>query len=198
MSITSLHILVDFDDVVYPWGDTAHRLCEEAGITNGNVITQWEMNVDYGCTPEAVWDVLEVGTHDGSLYASRPIDGALTQLQRLANHDHRIHIVTARGFGRTGALVEAITRDYIREWGVPFHSLTFTKDKTLGGTFRPDLAVDDGEHNYQVLDDFGVPVFLMDRPHNQTFHTHNGQAVRRVKNLTEFTDLALTIGRGTA
>lgn len=180
-----LDIIVDYDDVLYPWSTRAHQRCEAAGITNGKVVTQWHMWEDYGCTADELWEVLRAATLDGSLYDAPMIPGALIQVHRLRNLGHRVHIVTARGFGENGELIQAITRDQIRSENVPLDSLTFAKDKAavaaeLGAYV---VAVDDGLHNYDALDAAGVHVSLMDACHNQ-----HRQDVRRVMSMQQFAD----------
>ena len=72
-----LVIMLDIDDVLYPWFNTAQRLCEAAGITNGKTATQWEMWLDYGCSKEDWLKVVYRGALDGDLYAEKPFPGVV-------------------------------------------------------------------------------------------------------------------------
>jgi hypothetical protein len=185
MKGATLDLLVDYDDVLYPWSTRAHELCVAAGITNGKTVTQWHMWEDYGCESEVLWEVLRAGTLDGTLYDAPMIPGAIIQLHRLRNLGHRVHIVTARGFGEHGELIQAITRDQIRSENVPLDSLTFAKDKAAVAAELGErvAAVDDGFHNYDALDAAGAHVSLMDACHNQS-----RQDVRRVMSMKQWAD----------
>ena len=182
MSRKTYDVIFDYDDIVYPWSRRAHELCEAAGITNGKQVTQWEMWRDYGCEEQVLWDVLGEATVSGALYDAPLIPGVTAQMRRLRGYGHRVHIVTARGFGPHGDLIESITREQIRHHHIPMDSLTFSKDKTV---VEADFALDDGYHNYTALNDAGVLVFLMDMPHNQAFEA------RRVHSAQEFADIVL-------
>ena len=184
MSRTTYEIVFDYDDIIYPWSNRAHKLCVEAGTTGGNEVDRWRIWESYGCEEQVFWDVLSSATVSGELYDDAPISGVLAQMQRLRGHGHRIHIVTARGFGQHGALIQALTREQVRNWNVPMDSLTFSQDKTV---VPAHFAIDDGLHNYWPLDEAGVMVFLMDMWHNQIVPA----PVRRVKSVREFADLVL-------
>jgi len=184
----SFDILIDFDDVLYAWSNRAHAVCEKAGITNGKTIDRWHFWESYGCTEEEVWSALRSATISGWLYDGPLIPGALGQLRRLRYMGHRIHIVTARGFGEHGELIESMTREQIRNWNVPLDSLTFAKDKTQVSV---DFALDDGTHNYEALDQAGVLVYLMDQPHNRAYAPQ--KPVRRVSTVKEFVDRVTAI-----
>lgn len=185
MTRTTFDVLVDVDDVLFPFSTRAHAICERAGITNGKVITQWNMHLDYGITSEALWAVLGAATVSGELYDAPAIPGALRQLRRLRSHGHRVHVATARGFGEHGELVQSITRDWLRSEGVPLDSVHFVKDKTV---VPAHFAIDDGIHNYQALDEAGVMVWLHSQPHNQSF-----EGARRVSSVEEFVNNVLHV-----
>ena len=44
----SLTVTVDIDDVIYPWYDTAHQVCTDAGISNGVTPRSWVVHEEYG------------------------------------------------------------------------------------------------------------------------------------------------------
>lgn len=183
--MTTYDLIVDFDDVIYPWSQTAHEICERAGITNGNEIDCWEFWRSYGCEEREVWDVLGEATISRELYVAEPIPGAIEQLERIQSYGHRLHIVTARGFGQHGETVKEATHEHVEKWAVPHDSLHFEKDKTkVAGEF----AIDDGLHNYYNLLDDGRRPFLMDTPHNQSDKT-----AWRVRSMREFADIILSV-----
>lgn len=175
-------VLVDYDDVLYPWSKRAHELCSQAGITNGHEIDRWHFWESYGCSEEAVWEVLRKHTLTAELYDAPLIPNTLSQLRRLRYAGHRVHIVTARGFGEMGELIELFTRNQIVQEGVPFDTLTFAKDKAaaaldLGASF----ALDDGTHNFEALREVGVVAVLQDAVHNQDYETPVGLRVSSVE-----------------
>lgn len=163
-----MRILVDIDDVLFPWFHNAHTLCEEAGITNGITPSQWECWLDYGCTMDTWLQVMEAGTLDGRLYGGDPYPGAVNALQALHDAGHSLHLVTARGFFAHGDLIRAHTVEWLATNAIPHDSLTFSKDKTFA---RVDVAIDDSVKNVVALEAAGVPTCLMDAPHNRK-HSH--------------------------
>lgn len=176
--------MVDWDDVGYAWSETAHALCERAGITNGNTIKSWAFHEDYGITKEELWEVLDSDLD--FLYTQPIIPGTTAALNRIRNLGHRVHIVTARGFGPNGDAIRLYTHEQMIRENVPLDTLTFTKDKAAEGFFH--YAVDDGVHNYEALNGVGTMVYLLTQPHNV-----NEPNVRRVKNLGEFADIITTV-----
>lgn len=185
----SFEIMVDVDDVLMPWADEIHRRCHLAGLHDGTKPWKtWHMWEDYGCSKEAWLDVVDAATIDG-LYHTPPVPGSVEGIRRLYWEGHGIRVVTARGFMAHAEEIRRWTEEYLEEWAIPHHSLTFAHDKVdaqveLGVHF--DFAIDDGVHNYEALDSAGVAVYLQDRPHNQTF-----DAERRVQSVGDFVDIVL-------
>jgi hypothetical protein len=175
---------VDIDDVLMPWADTAHGICEAAGITNGATITHWEFWKDYGCDPQTVWDLLDHATVHGGLYDAAPYDGAADALQRLTDAGHTVHLVTARGFLANGPLIRQLTCAWLDQWSIPHDSLTFATDKRV---VPVDHFIDDSLRNYDQLDSAGVDVHLLTRSHNQVTPCHR----RRVDSLAQFVELVI-------
>jgi FMN phosphatase YigB (HAD superfamily) len=178
-----MRILVDVDDVLFPWFDKAHAACERAGITNGVTPSQWECFKDYGVTLDEWLAVMETATLDGSLYRGMPYPGAIEALHRLREAGHSLHIVTARGFFQHGDLIRRHTVEWLTDNNVPHDSLTFIKDKTL---MRVDIAVDDSLKNVTALRDAGVRTWLVDAPHNRDVVDD-----LRVSSVAEFADIVL-------
>ncbi|HKY58351.1 MAG TPA: hypothetical protein VJL80_09960 [Aeromicrobium sp.] len=166
--MSGLRIGVDVDDVLFPWFEKAHAACERAGITNGITPATWECWKDYGCTLDDWLAVMEKVTLDGSLYAGDPYPGVRDALAQLVDAGHTVHFVTARGFFKHGDLIKRMTVEWINDYDLPHHSLTFTKDKTV---MRLDVAVDDSVKNVTDLTAAQVRVCMVDAPHN-TGHQH--------------------------
>ncbi|TCC19929.1 hypothetical protein [Kribbella sindirgiensis] len=164
-----MKIGVDIDDVIYPFMDTAHKLCEEAGITNGRQVDAWHMWESYGCTRKEFMAVMDAATLTGELYDALPIESAQWALKDLADAGHEIHLVTARGFGwNHGRLVRYLTERWVKEWQIPHASLTFAQDKApVALKLGLEMFIDDRVKNYDELDVAGVNVWLLHAPHNE-------------------------------
>lgn len=185
MTTDELRIGLDIDDVLFPWSDHAHRAATRAGITNGRTITQWSMHLDYGCTPDTFWDVINQAYLGGMLLRD-PYPGVTDLLQAARAAGHTIHLVTARGF--EGHLAPMIRRHTI-EWAqqIPHDTLTFAKDKTVVDT---DVFLDDNADTVAALRHYGTDAYLRDQLHNQAADP----TLPRVTDLQHFLDLAVSGG----
>lgn len=193
--MTAFDIMVDYDDVVFPWSDIMHEWSGKHGLHDGTgTWKSWTPWVDYGCSKAEWLDAVGAATLAGVYADTPPMPGSVEALRRLYIAGHRLHIVTARGFVMEGgpdntAQIREWTYQHVWEFAVPYHTLTFSKDKAgaqqeLGVNF--DFAIDDGVHNYEALDEAGVPVYILTRPHNADF-----PAERRVNTVDEFADMIL-------
>lgn len=188
-----LHVGVDIDDVLHPWGAGAHALCEAAGITQGRLYSGWRMWEDYGCTKDEWLAVINRAVLEGGLYDIPPIPGSVEALRRLHFAGHQIHLVTARGFFENGELIKQHTYEWVEEFAVPHRTLTFAKDKPAAvaelriGGFPISHFVDDGVHNFEALETVqDLDVRLLTAPHNGSFYTPF-----RIETMDEFADLVL-------
>ena len=183
-----LSIVIDIDDVLFPWYDNAHRVCEAAGLTNGVIPKTWQVFEEYGCTAEQWWATLREATVDGSLYLGDPYPGAVNALWRLEAAGHHLHLVTARGTHTPDpelrGLIEAATHRWVAEWHLPYDSLTFSADKTV---VPADFGVDDNVGNYDALERAGVASFLVNRSWNEP----HDDGRRRVDSLAAFAAIIL-------
>lgn len=190
VAIPTYDIMVDYDDVVMPWAQVVHDKCAALGLHDGSKPwSSWHMWEDYGCSKEEWENAVIAATADGLYTNTDPFPGAIEGLRRLFWSGHRIHIVTARGFMENAENIRRWTVDHVLQYGVPHHTLTFSKNKVdsmheLGVTF--DFAIDDGAHNVDILAEAGVNVFMHNQPHNAR-HPHP----MRVNSLWEFADMVL-------
>jgi hypothetical protein len=177
------NLIIDFDDVIYPFCDGIMAVLAKEGITGA--ITQWALENDFGIEREAFWEMVYQPKHHETLFLQRIKAGVMDQMRRLRYAGHRIHIVTAR----TNPTSEHFCREVVRRENVPFDSLTFTKDKApMVAELNASFALDDGPHNYTALDEAGCNAYLMDAPHNQQFDAWN---VRRVESMKDFANTVL-------
>lgn len=178
-----MRVGIDIDDVLYPWYDVAHRVCEAAGITNGVTPETWAPHEEYGCTDVEWLDALGAATLSGELYNAEPFAGVVDELARLHAAGHTIHLVTARGFMQHGTQIRDATVHWLAKWQIPHDSLTFARDKRAVVT---DVFLDDAPHNYDQLVDH-TEVWLLPARHNAA----HIEGRRSIASLREFVDLVL-------
>lgn len=187
-----MKIGVDIDEPMYPCARRMHELSVEAGITNGKTWTCWTPWVDYGCSSETWLEVMSEGILNGDLYDEPPLPGTQKQLQRLLDAGHTVHLVTARASFIHGEIIMRDTTEWLPVWGIPYTTLTFSKDKTVVPT---DWFIDDNLENFEALVAAGTRAVLLNAPHNQPGLTSSGQTRychrRRVDTLEQFVDLVL-------
>lgn len=185
MTKPTYDILLDFDDVIYPFCDGLEKVLADEGIY-GN-ITQWEVHKDYGMSVEEFWDLVYQPKHEETLYMQRIDLETLTAMRRLRYQGHRLHIVTSRIHPRAiRYCYEVLSRDAIR-----VDTVDFARDKApFVQEYNAEFSIDDHVRHYENYNQWGHLNYLMDRPHNIGFQgTEDDPSVRRVQNLTEFANL---------
>lgn len=207
-------VMFDYDDVVFPTMYSIHDLAREAGLHNGDVEPSWSGWERYTlpdgtpCPPEVYWDLWSDFAVRGGYLNTPPIPEAAEAMRRLYFAGHRIHIVTARGFMAHATDIRRWTLEHTEEFGIPWHTLTFAKDKPAAmadvfkaspnpgngckGTF--DYAIDDSPKNFEALFDAGVESFLLDHAHNVDYVHPMDKWIwgkYRVGSVTEFVDMIL-------
>lgn len=183
-----MNIIVDIDDCLMPWAEKVHQACAAAGITGGKDYASWHMWEDYGCTKEAWLEVVDGLVVPGGIYHEPPYPGAVEALRRLLWADHRIFLVTARGFMEHADEIRAWTTEWVEEFAVP-GELIFSKQKDqVARLVRADRAVDDGFHNWEAMTNAGVLTYMVNQPHNQSAPV---PPELRVDTVVEFVDRIL-------
>lgn len=189
-----IHAMIDIDDVLFPWADSIHQRAHIAGLHDGTKpYSSWSMWEDYGCSKEAWLEVVDKATADG-MYHEPPMPGQVEALRRLWWEGVQIHLVTARGFMAYADEIRAWTHDWVEEFAVPHHTLSFAKDKVaeqavLGVRF--DYAIDDGVHNFVALREDGIRALLVDRPHNQNLKVAWHPYGERITGMDDFANIIL-------
>lgn len=193
-------LMVDIDDVLFPWADGIHERAGAAGLHQGQPYTQWSMWEDYLCSKEDWMRVVGEAAEDGFYVDTPPMPGSIEALRRLHWAGDRIHLVTARGFPWPGAehdhseVIKEWTQEWVWEHAVPHATLTFAKDKVAAmhelGVFF-DFAIDDGPHNFEALRAAGVKAYLLDRPHNRSFEVCDAPIGERVNSVDQWADIIL-------
>lgn len=183
----SLNLMVDIDDVLFPLIDSIHAIAVEEGLHDGSTGPEWAGWELYGCTEERYWDLWATFSIRKGYLETPPIQRQVEALRHLYFEGHRINLVTARGFMANAKRIRRWTAEWIEEFAVPHHTLTFAKDKAATqaelGAF--DLAIDDSPSNYTALEEAGVNVWLQHHHHNRLF-----EADARVNDLWEWVAVA--------
>lgn len=180
MSRLEYNVIIDFDDVIYPFCQGIYAVLANEGIYG--TITRWDLEKDFGMERGDFWRLVNEDRHLETLYMQHCREDVLRPLRTLRYYGHRLHIVTAR----QTPMSEHFCREVIRRDNIPFDSLTFTKDKgPMVDELKASFSLDDGPHNYAALDQPGHLAFLMDAPHNQ------GYVARRVHNVNQFASIVL-------
>lgn len=187
--LKTFDIMVDYDDVIMPWCDPVWNKCGELGMHDFSIPnTSWKMWEAWPNVDEQRWfDGVMAAMNEGLYTHTDPYPYAVDAINGLLWRGHRVHIVTARGFFANGEQIRTWTREHIARYGVGHTSLTFHKDKVaamheLGVVF--DYAIDDGGHNYDVLNDAGINVWLHEQEHNKLH-----RASQRIGSLWEFAQM---------
>jgi hypothetical protein len=184
-----MRLVVDIDDVLYPWYEIAHTICDERGVTNGNrPAADYNPYTAYGITREEWFSALEPATLSGALYAGEPSPGVIESLRNLQGEGHTIHLATARGWLPHGAIIKAHTARWLYEWGVPYDSLSFTRDKTI---LDGDVWVDDSPKNYDAVWNRANVCYLVSQPWNMSVDA----GIFRVEDFNHFAQTILEMNQ---
>lgn len=184
------HLMVDVDDVIFPLLDSIHERARRAGLHDGSAKIAWRGWESYRlpngepCPEQVFWDLWSEFALDGGYIHTPPIQEAAQALRWLHWEGHTIHLVTARGFMAHADDIRRWTQEWVEEFAIPHHTLTFERDKpaaqeALGVKF--DFAIDDSPKNIAALTAAGVEAYLLDHEHNEADEEH-----RRVPDLWEW------------
>lgn len=184
-----LDVMLDVDDVIFPTMMSIHELARQAGYHNNDVDPAWSGWIPYNISEQAYWDLWSQFALQGGYVATEPIQEAVEEIRRLYFEGHNIHVVTARGFMNHASDIRKWTVEWIEDFAIPWHSLTFARDKVdaqrlLGVSF--DYAIDDSPKNVDGLRADGVQAYLLDHVHNKS-HV----AEHRVASVGDFVDIVL-------
>jgi 5'(3')-deoxyribonucleotidase len=161
-----LVIAVDMDGVIYDFAAALRNhlhLNEGVDRTTMPEPTKWEFWDEWGMTESEWVAACTRGVEMGIVFRTgEPVGDAVAALRALANAGHIIHLVTSRFFG--GPLAYAHTALWLKDWAIPHHSLTFTRNK---GAIAADVAVDDHVDNVLQYAQAGTVCALWDQPWNR-------------------------------
>lgn len=125
----------------------------------------WGFYEDWGLSDEEFLLYCNRAADAGILFSSGGcLDSAHEDVQRAYSNGHEIHIITDRGFGTTPFASKRNTMQWLLKLDIPFHSLTFSSDKTAVQT---DVMCEDKISNFQALVSAGTDAYLIDRSWNK-------------------------------
>lgn len=186
-----MDILKDLDGCSFLFGENLHAGLPKIGIPNDDlppVFDCWDFFTKWGWDVPKFLDVCHQLADAGHLFVGKAEPGAAEAWWRIADAGHRVHVVTDRSFGANGGQPSRnATLRYLVDEGFPFHSVTFSADKTV---VPCDMGLEDKLENYDALDAAGCEVWLIERPWNQV----PGDTRRRVSSVAEFADKVLVKG----
>ena len=173
----------DLDGVWYDFRQ-AHSNYEisrgNRGCTVSNCAPGWNYYEGWGWTFDE-WMASYVDAVDSGflLRHGEPLTDAVWSSRQIAELGHTVHIVTDRSVGSDLGASSRATAAWLADHGFVFHSLTFSKDKTV---VPVDIFIEDRVQNADALTAAGVRCFLINRPWNEP--TDDGRL--RVDSLREF------------
>lgn len=177
-------VVLDIDDVIFPCVDQIRRyLINNLAYSEEDLIdpVTWDLHTHWKIPSRYLWEAIGRAVDLGYIFSEAdPYPGVEDGMKNLKEEGHSIHLVTARCAGRPGE-AEAQTAAWLRDWNLPYDSLTFSLDKTV---IASDYALDDKIENFEALSGWVTDqAFLMDQPWNRSHETKN-----RVHNFTEFVE----------
>ena len=189
MAGPSYNIILDFDDVIYPFCQGILSVLAEEGITGE--ITQWRLEKDFGMESKEFWELLHQDKHAETLYMQPIPFRVLAALRRLRYAGHRLHLVTAR----TLPSAMYYCQQSLMKWKVPLDTVTFTHDKgPMVDKLDASFSLDDKPENW--VDFNKAPnhhAVLMDACHNSKFVEYAGDPVPRVESLDQFANHVIAL-----
>lgn len=164
-----LNILLDVDGVIYPFPELftpwlAERLERDLELDTSN----WEFYEQWGLNYAEFIDHLVAGVDEQSLWwTGDPYPDVAAAFDRLHEHGHRIHLVTARDVAGADAGLAA-TQHWLDSHGLRVETVNLAQDKPLvlaDLALEPGscVAVDDGPHHIAAWERAGVYGIVMDR-----------------------------------
>ena len=146
----------------------------EAADPGWDYFEGWGMSLDQWIA--SYLDGVDAGT---LLRYGDPLPGAVESSRQLAAMGHTIHIVTDRSVGTDAGASSRATAAWLADHGFAFHSLTFSKDKTV---VPVDVFIEDRLENADALNAAGTLCYLI----NRTWNAPADDGRPRVDTLDEF------------
>jgi hypothetical protein len=183
MSKLVLDVAYDWDGVISSFHSSVDKWLKMNGYDLKASQTNWNFWQDWGWSNSKFHKFWVDGVRAGVIFASKPYAGAVEGINSVYDAGHKVHIITHRGWKKYPGLAEDLTAVCAENFGIKYHSLTFSEDKTC---VRTDMMVDDKPENYEALVAAGTDAYLLTRPWNK--HIKGAQ---RVRSAAEFSRIVL-------
>lgn len=180
-----MHIGFDADGVLQSF----HAGCNAFLKAEGHVgikaeQNQWNFFEEWPeWTKSDFWKFVKRGVAANVIFNTPPLRGAVEAVNAVKDAGHKVHIITARGWG--DGVAEAVSEKWFATHGFKYDSLTFSFDKTVVWT---DMYVDDKPENIDALLDAGTDAYLLTRPWNTYVKER-----KRVRSVGDFSRKVLSI-----
>lgn len=180
-------LLVDLDNVVYPWAEVMAVLVAKEGLTDRHpaellqLYKSWSIWDDWQIPKggfDFVWEkaisdkeMWGVGNEGARSITSHAIMRASTALWTLSDREWHIHLITHR-LNKFRLHDQAVinTAEWLKQENIPYRSLTFTEDKN---SVMGDVIIDDNPDN---LLNHPAPVkILYPAQHNRQFQEEDAE-----------------------
>lgn len=182
-----MKIGIDLDGVCYPFEEAIrYHLLTATGIAGEHMPapTQWHFYEEWGLTVEEFNRHCHDAANLNNLFLEHnPYPGVADALQTIHAVGHTIHVITARDYGLPG-VAQQQTVQWLRRHGIPFDTITFSRDKTV---VRTDWYIDDNTNNVIDVHATGANAVIMDQPWNRDAPPHHP----RVSSMTEYADMIM-------
>lgn len=181
----TLHVGFDADGVLQSF----HAGCNAFLKAEGHVgikaeQNQWDFFDEWpDWTKSDFWKFVKRGVAAGIIFNTPPFRGAVGAVNSVKEAGHKVHIITARGWG--DGLAEQVSERWFNTCGFQYDSLTFSFDKTIVWT---DMYVDDKPENIDSLLKVGTDAYLLSRPWNRDYTGY-----KRVRSVGEYCRKVLEI-----
>lgn len=161
---------VDCDGPLYNFGESMKVYLRTLGWEEGRLTDpeHWDFHEAWGMTKAEFYRHFADGVNAGIVFLDGGVDpDAFRILKRLHRRKNdKVNIVTHRA--KIGDLSEYNTVRWFKREGIPYDSITFSKDKTI---VKNDVFIEDNAENHDALRAAGVGSYLIDKPWNRHLDT---------------------------
>jgi uncharacterized HAD superfamily protein len=160
---------IDVDGPLYNFGESMKVYLRTLGWEEGRLTDpeHWDFHEAWGMDKNEFYKHFADGVNAEIVFLEGNVDpDALRVLKKLRRQKQKINIVTHRG--KIGNLSEYNTVRWLKRDGIPYDSITFSKDKTI---VKNDVFIEDNADNHTALREAGIASFLIDKPWNRYLDT---------------------------
>ena len=174
--------LLDLDGPCNDFSNPMDELLCDILNTDRVPANNWHWYRGYGISDEEFVRHLNDFADKGLFTAKPPHEGVPEAIQRLKSMGHTVHVVTDRP-----VQIYEETADWLRRYGIPFDTLTISRDKTVFMQYGPSpyYGLDDRPENVVACRAAGARAFMFVMEHNKDID------LPRVYSVEEYVDLVI-------